>query len=141
MGLNISHGTFDRSYSTFHKFRTIVAHLSGFPPLELMEGFYQNGDAMNDPFFMLKNEFRISKIKERLPIKWDLFQHHPISELLYHSDCDGKISYGKAKKIGDHIRSLVEKLPEEWKDWEGIFVQFSDGCDRAYSEKKPLIFR
>lgn len=41
MGLSISHGAWMGSYSAFTAWRKRIAQVAGFPPLELMEGFYK----------------------------------------------------------------------------------------------------
>ena len=44
MGLDTSHNAWHGAYSAFMTWRKKIAHLAGFPPLELMEGFYYEND-------------------------------------------------------------------------------------------------
>lgn len=102
MGLDISHGAWHGAYSAFMTWRTKIAEVAGFPPLELMEGYYS--EQHHHPFTLLDYDYpkgdelamsSVRRIRERLPIKWDLFESHPLTELLTHSDCGGQITYGK----------------------------------------------
>lgn len=106
MGLKISHNTWDGAYSAFMTWRTKIAFLAGFPPLELMEGYYFKEN--HNPFTLLDYKypngdeldmFALRLIQQRLPIKWDLFGNHPLVELLTHSDNDGYIITASAIKL------------------------------------------
>lgn len=150
MGLTISHGTFDRSYSTFHAFRKMVARTAGFPPLELMSGFYINdGSVSSNPFSGIQFSpdkdawyFRpILDIQKQLPISWGQFGNKPLIEFLSHSDCDGFINYGMAGRLANELEKLMPELHEEDKGWIEIMEQFIDGCRLAHSKKERLIFR
>lgn len=150
MGLTISHGTFDRSYSTFHQFRKMIARTAGFPPLELMSGFYQNdGSVSSNPFSGLQFSpeksawyFRpIMDIQKQLPISWEQFGNKPLVELLSHSDCDGFINYGMAGRLANELEKLIPELSEEDKPWTELIHQFIDGCRLANSKKQKLEFR
>lgn len=153
MGLDISHDAWHGAYSAFMTWRIKIAEVAGFPPLELMEGYYFEDN--HNPFTLLDYRYpngdeldmaSLRRIRQRLPIKWDLFAGHPLTELLTHSDCDGFISYGKCKKIADALEELLPLLPDENAgghigDWKAKTKQFIEGCRAAYAEKKRLEFR
>lgn len=153
MGLDISHGAWHGAYSAFMTWRIKIAEVAGFPPLELMEGFYYKTDSSN-PFSSLDYAYpkgdelamsAVRRIQKRLPIKWDLFLNHPLTILLSHSDCDGHINWSACKKIADELTKLLPYLPDEdagghvgkWKDKTQTFI---DGLMKAYNAKEKLIF-
>lgn len=153
MGLDISHNTWHGSYSSFMMWRTKIAYLSGFPPLELMEGYY---DSNNNPFILLDYKYprgdeldmsAIRRIRQRLPIKWDLFGNHPLVELLAHSDCDGYINYSKCSKIADELDKLLPLLEKEGEcgghigNWKTKTETFISGLRLAAKNKERLQFR
>jgi hypothetical protein len=150
MGLDITHDAWHGSYGSFMAWRTKIAELAGFPPLELMEGFYYE-DGINNPFTLLEHTFPnddelqmwgIIHLKKRLPIKWDLLIEHPLYELLRHSDCDGYISYTKCKKIADALEELLPLMLDDvanlWKDKTKAFI---NGLRLAYNKKQNLKFK
>lgn len=152
MGLDISHDTWHGAYSAFNLWRQQVAYLAGFPPLELMEGFY---DEDHQPFILLHHLFKsddisiypIKRLMERLPIKWDAFSNDPLSELLYHSDCDGYITYGKCGKIAKRLTELLPIIDDSLDfgghigNFKSKTLQFIKGLELANSRKEKLIFR
>lgn len=152
MGLDISHGAWHGAYSAFMTWRIKIAEVAGFPPLELMEGFYDK--ERNNPLVLLNYKYpngdelemsTLRRIEKRLPIKWGLFENHPLVPLLTHSDCDGDISYGNCKRIADALEKLLPLLPDEnggghIGNWRDKTQQFIDGCRLAYSKKQKLGF-
>jgi hypothetical protein len=152
MGLDISHNTWYGSYSAFHRWRQKIAEVAGYPPLELMEGFYSQNDS---PLILLNYKFplgdelemsRLRRIFKQMPIKWDNFKPNPLMELLYHSDCDGHITYGKCGKIANELEKLLPLLPDE--DGGGHIGNYREktktfitGLREAYKNKEKLIFR
>lgn len=151
MGLDISHDTWHGAYSAFMRWRKEIARLAGFPPLDLMEGFYIHTD---NPFTLLDYKYptgdeleyyRIRELKQYLPIKWDLFETHPLTELLYHSDCDGDISYGKCRNIADALEKLLPLMSTEpigghIGDYRSKTETFIKGLRDAHSKKEKLVF-
>ena len=153
MGLDISHNTWHGSYSSFMRWRTKISDLAGFPPLELMEGFYSDNYS---PFTLLDYRYPngdeldmsgLRRIKQRLPIRWNLFGNHPLVELLTHSDCDGYINYSKCNKIADELEKLLPLLEIEndagghignWKEKTEIFIS---GLRLAAKNKEKLKLR
>ena len=125
MGLDISHNAWHGAYGAFHRWRRIIAQYAGIP-LELMEGFYNPGDVLNDPFRRIelntlslnasdKEDLsrNIADLRAGLPIRWNLLKPRAIHELLYHSDCDGSITWRKAKKIADELSEILKLIPED----------------------------
>lgn len=153
MGLDISHDTWTGSYSAFMRWRQKIAEVAGMPPLVLMEGFYIPG-SYSDPFSELRHYFKIGGSGEnyfkswsdQLPIKWDALKPSPLHILLYHSDCDGDIKYGDAKKIADELEKLLPLLEgQDGGGHIGDYVEktkaFIAGCRLAYSKKQKLLFQ
>jgi hypothetical protein len=154
MGLDISHNTWHGAYSAFMTWRTKIAFLAGFPPLELMEGFYWPND--HNPFTLLDYKYpkgdeldmsALRRIRERLPIKWDLFGNHPLVELLTHPDCEGYINYSKCGKIADELEKLLPLLEKEEDqgghigNWKAKTETFIVGLRLAAKNKERLQFR
>jgi len=141
MGLDVSHGAWRGAYSAFMGWREKIAELAGFPPLMLMEGFYDN-----NRFLFSENDFGIAKqVKEYLPISWGCLKTDPLIELLHHSDCDGEIEWYKCGVIADRLEEILELMPDEdtgghignWKDKTQTFI---DGLIKAYVSKEDLHF-
>lgn len=120
MGLDISHDAWSGAYSSFNRWRTKIAEVSGFPELHSMQGF--GGET-----------------------EWDPFMGDPLYELLSHSDCDGQINYEDAGKIADTLQLLLPKLQGldgggHIGDYGYKTSQFIKGCRLAYILKENLDF-
>jgi len=149
MGLDISHNAWHGSYGSFMSWRKEIARLAGLPPLELMDGYY-NEDSGN-PLILLNFKYpkgdeldmsQLRRIFKRLPIKWECLNPNPLHELLYHSDCDGHINYGSCKKIADELEKLLPLMEHEEMPYSlhSLTKQFIEGCRLAHSKKQKLIF-
>lgn len=113
MGLNTSHGAWDGSYSSFNRFRVVIARTIGLD-LEKMDGFVANG------------------------ISWEGVKDD-LKYLLNHSDCDGHIPPGQCKKIAIRLREIAPLIPTD--DWvHERVLQFAKGCEMAHKQKKNLEF-
>lgn len=153
MGLDISHDTWHGAYSAFHRWRSVIAMAAGLPPLDLMEGFYSKDS--NNPLTLLNYKYPIGdeldmahlrRIFEQLPIKWESLKPMHLHELLYHSDCDGEISYGKCGKIANELEAILDKLPDgegggHIGNWRDKTKQFITGLRDANKKKQTLHFR
>ena len=158
MGLDISHNAWHGAYSAFHRWRRTIAQYAGIP-LELMQGFYEAGDVLGDPFRRIelntlslnasdKEDLsrNIADLRAGLPIQWELLKPRAIHELLYHSDCEGRITWRKAKKIADELSEILKLIPEDLEGGGHIgnvrekTQQFIDGCLAAYEAKESLKF-
>lgn len=150
MGLDISHGAWNGAYSAFHRWRCMIAQTMGFPPLDIMEGFYDD----KSDFALLDHKFdkdalemsALRRIREQLPIKWESLKPSPIIELLYHSDCDGDIPHGKLRKLADALEELLHKIPDtdgggHIGNYREKTQTFINGCRLAYSKKQKLKFQ
>ncbi len=151
MGLDCSHGAWHGAYSAFMTWRQKIAEVAGFPPLILMEGFY---DKDHDPFQLLEYKYpngdeldmwQLREVKKQLPIKWASLKPTPLFHLLYHSDCDGYLTYGQCKGIANELEKLLPLLPKEDQcghigNWRNKTQTFIDGCRLAYSKKEKLKF-
>jgi len=152
MGLDTSHGAWHGAYSAFMTWREKISEVAGYPPLRLMEGFYDTNST--NPFSLLEytypngdelDMYQIREIKKQLPIKWNNFKNTPLLYLLTHSDCDGSLTYGQCKGIADELEKLLPLLPDEDAgghigNWRAKTQTFIDGCRLAYSKKEKLKF-
>lgn len=147
MGLNISHGAFDGSYSTFNRLRESIAKYAGVPPLGIMQGFYVK-DGFRDPMLEVnllfaKDDYRVrmlNNIFDQFPIKWDSLKPSYIHELLYHSDCDGYINWKACEKIANELEKLLPLMSEDAfckERTECLII----GMRLAYSKKQKLEFQ
>jgi len=154
MGLDISHDTWHGAYSAFSSWREKIAEVAGLPPLNLMEGFYSDDNFSMNPLNMIEafsigNErvnSIISELKKSLPIRWSILKPDVLYKLLYHSDCDGKISWQVAGKLANRLKELLPLLPDEDAgghigNWREKTRQFIKGCEKAYKNKENLLFR
>lgn len=145
MGLDTTHGAWHGACSAFHRWRTEIARVAGFPPLELMEGFY-NPERFK---WELENLTEYSGIKAiftgpSLPIKWEKFRSDPLVVLLHHSDCDGDLTYGQCGKIAKRLRELLPLIDGDLGGYIGNVKEktltFIEGCELAHSNKEKLRF-
>ncbi|MBS1666522.1 MAG: hypothetical protein JST58_04020 [Bacteroidetes bacterium] len=153
MGLDISHETWHGAYSAFHAWRQEIARVAGLPPLDLMEGFYDENSS--NPFTMIdirypdkngSDVWQITKIRKSFPIKWDCLKPNPLYELLTHSDSEGYINWSKCEKIADELEKLLPLFNDEnigghignWKDKTKTFIK---GLRLAFKKKERLQFR
>lgn len=121
MGLDISHNAWHGAYSAFMRWRIKIADVAGLGNLEDYEGFSKN---LN-------------------PLVFD--KKHPLTPLLFHSDCDGYINWSELESI---IKALTELLPMlENEDGGGHIGSYTDktkafikGCELALSNKQKLQF-
>lgn len=116
MGLDTSHNAWHGPYSSFNRFRTMIAEKIGIK-LEDMEGFGGNKS--------------FSEV------------NHPIVPLLDHSDCDGELSVEECKSIVEGIDLILSDFNVK-TDEDVYFVrymkQFSDGCKLAISRNENIQF-
>lgn len=160
MGLDTSHNAFHGPYSQFNVWRHWLAEQIGIP-LELMEGFYYD-DAYHNPFIILNSKFPngdelemsgLRRLQKKLPLLWDAFKPSPLHKLLYHSDCDGDISYKDCGAIAKVLKELLSKIKDDSEEsrspttergcYDGMYnctKRFMEGCELAFKEKKKLLF-
>ena len=137
MGLFIKH-CWNGAYSYFDTWRKMLAHAAGYPPLELMQGFYEGHWEVLDRCDQgTRFEPSTLSLRSRLPIKWDLFEHDVLSVLLYHSDCDGIIEHKHCAPLAQRIRELVDKMPTSMQEDTRIFA---DGLIALHEECADVEF-
>ena len=95
MGLDTSHDCWSGPYSSFNRWRTIVAQAAGIT-LECMEGFGGGWSEDSTPG----------------TIKWESLPPSPLHLLLNHSDCDGHLRWEDCAAIADALEVLLPRLPE-----------------------------
>jgi hypothetical protein len=87
--LNLTHGCWWGSESTFHRWRSKLAEAAAFPPLAAMEGY---SDGPGHP--------------------WEPFAADPLTVLLNHPDNGGAIEAKDCAALADRLETLLPKLPE-----------------------------
>ena len=94
MGLDTTHDCFHGAYSRFMRWRAALAEAVSIV-LPYMEGF--SGDA---PGMLWK----------------DVMPDDPLTELLFHSDCDGILKWENAAALADRLEAIIPLLPKtgEW---------------------------
>jgi hypothetical protein len=113
MGLDFSHCDARWAYSGFKRFRNRIAEQIGFTEYDLIT-------ATDDP--------RFENIKK-----------DPIRYLLAHSDCDGHIPPGQAKKLAPRLRELVATWKDDDYDKKQA-LELADGLEIAASNGESLRF-
>lgn len=148
MGLDTSHDCWHGAYSAFHRWRQALCKAMDYPPLDLMEGFYEPGGHRDVIAFAQKGlgmRDSFADIQQCLPIKWSGLKPSPLQELLYHSDCDGEIPAELCAPIADALEELLPKLPkgEDWShigNWRDKTQQFIDGLRAASAAGEAVDF-
>jgi len=150
MGLDTTHGAWHGAYSAFNTWRMLIAQYAGYPPLELMDGYYHENDfALLEMSFPKGDEIPMSRfraIKKEFPIKWEGLKPSALQILLLHSDCEGDISPEDCKAIADALTELMEKIPEDLDcgghigNFREKTQTFIDGCMEAYKKNETLEF-
>lgn len=148
MGLDTSHGAWHGAYSAFMRWRIKICEVAGLPPLLLMEGFFDNGSPIYDPFHHYVKEGLNGTAEQYyvcLPIKWSALKPDPLHELLYHSDCEGEIPAASCGPIADSLEKLLPLLPKgdaggHIGDYRDKTQTFIDGLRKAAEANEPLDF-
>lgn len=152
MGLDISHDTWNGAYSAFMRWRREICNAAGLPPLELMEGYWQNDQPVTgNPFWRQYDEDKRlgynhdTSIWNRMPIKWECLKPSPLHELLYHSDCDGTIAWQNCKAIAGELKKVLKHLPNinaggHVGNLHDTTNKFIKGLMRAYKSREDLVF-
>lgn len=135
MGLKVSHGAFDASYSAFNRFRRfILTSIGGSYPPHKQKGLD------NDRWYwgtdmLFSNE-----------------THKGLKEFLSHSDCDGEISSEMCKIVADELESIlpyVQALEEKepatgqllaFGGYTQVTKDFIIGCRKAHHGSESLEF-
>lgn len=149
MGLDTSHDCWHGAYSAFMRWRKELAKVAGLPPLELMEGFYEPLRSSGLPTLYYGIETRhtdyLREVDSRLPIKWDALKPSPLHALLYHSDCDGEITWSECASLAKELEKLIPKLPNgdaggHIGNWRDKTAQFVKGLKAAHKAKENVEF-
>jgi len=146
MGLDTSHDCWHGAYSAFMRWRQKIAEVAGFPPLLLMEGFFERADVY-DPFkeYQEKCPNQAELYYASLPISWDALKPNPLHGLLHHSDCEGEIPTEQCGPIADELEKLLPLFPDDdggghigmWRDKTQKFI---DGLRLAASRGEAVEF-
>lgn len=159
MGLDTSHGCWSGAYSAFSRWRTKLAEVAGFPPLLLMEHFFdekewwfmtRRPDVENPKMYKTSEpecgfSFAIEQAFKTLPIPWGHFESDPLTVLLNHSDCDGTIPASHCGPLADRLAGLIDKLPDDdggghIGNWREKTQQFVDGLRAAAAAGEDVEF-
>lgn len=145
MGLDCTHNAWHGTYQAFMCWRSKLAEVAGLPPLELMDGFFNDSTL----YFGWPESSWVDKkehLEELLPIRWECLKPSPLLELLNHSDCDGNIPANRCGLIADALEDIIPLLPEDNNEgyidnWSEKTAQFVAGLRAAASAGEPLRFQ
>jgi hypothetical protein len=151
MGLDTSHDCWSGPYSAFMRWRHNIAKVAGFPPIDIMEGFYKPEILPLSGIYKEDSLIREYLQRGELPLKWEnQLGDTRLIPLLTHSDCDGEISPEDCKIILAGLEELLPKLSNENSksdnpraDYDGTYnatVRFISGLKDAISKNEPVIF-
>jgi len=118
MGLDTTHGAWNGAYSSFMTWRRNICRLAGLGNLDAHEGFGGS-------------------------IAWD--ENHPLTPLLFHSDCDGELTPIECKRIADALTELLplmdgENLGGHIGNLRDKTQTFINGCMEAFNNNEQLEF-
>ena len=143
MGLDFNNSKAHWSYSGFNRFREKLASEIGVF-LPFMEGFWNPGENSMSIIDVTKRLVGEKTIKENFfwlpqkPFKWDNIDD-PIVDLLYHSDCDGELTYEECEKIAPRLRELVKNWDDDDYDKKQALL-LVEGMENCVKEKVSLEF-
>jgi hypothetical protein len=138
MGLSTSHGCYLGSYSSFHRWRTEIGRVAGYPTEIHREDFCG-----------------IRTLKEHLTIncagfpqnyvlgEWDQLPQDPLLILLCHSDWNGRIKSEHCAPLASALEPLVPKLAgsaEDGRTDAGAAKEFIDGLRAASAAGEDVEF-
>lgn len=140
MGLRVSHGCFDGSYSGFRALRERVA-----------AAWHPNiGAWYRDTLLAVRAWAQATGVERPAPV-WprapaELVETDPLAAFLTHSDCEGQIDPTMAAAIARRLREVVTGVvttPEEramgW-DRQREILQLADGLQRAADASEFVTF-
>lgn len=169
MGLDTSHDCWHGPYSMFNRWRTWLASQIGVA-LQLQQGFgasfCRDEDFSKDDIEWLKNngKYGIAAIVENLAMLkrpkqlgylwWEDPQHEPLTILLWHSDCDGRIRWWECKPLAIRLTQIYRQTVGRdvlghggtdcrrgcYDSMRSATIRFAAGCLRAYKAREDVIF-
>lgn len=146
MGLDVSHDCWHGAYSAFSRWREKLAQIAGLPPLQLMEGFYEQG-SHRDPFFDLSQQYPnlAASYTVSLPIRWECLKPDVLYLLLNHSDCEGEIETEVCAPLATRLEDLLPLLPDaddagHIGNWRDKTQKFIDGLRDAAAKGEVVSF-
>ena len=125
MGLDTSHDCWHGGYGVFMIWRKALAHAAGLPPLDFMEGFYDDQvravfSADSGPFTWHRTMWT-----QGLPIRWSCLRPDVLYELLDHSDCDGELKAHICAPLAERLDRLYWVM-DGWKEDDPYFKRRED---------------
>lgn len=119
MGLDTSHDCWHGPYSTFAEFRRELARAAGLPPLDSMEGFAEDGRA----------------------IQWSVLKPDALIVLLNHSDCEGEIATADCLPLAVRLEELAPLMSDNvGLSFRAKTLQFAAGLRKAHAAGEPIDF-
>jgi hypothetical protein len=108
MGLTVTHDCWSGPYTSFSWWREEVAKAAGYPPLQMMEGFFDPNEVYER--LTLSEAKRIVEASSQAPLSWAPYESDPLTTLLAHSDCDGGIAAADCAAIADRLEEAKAKM-------------------------------
>lgn len=138
MGLEITHNCYGGPFSHFHRWRTEIGRVAGYPTEIRRVDF---GGVRQ-----LEENLKIDQTA--LPPnyaqgEWEHLPADPLMVLLVHSDCDGRIKADHCAPLADALEPLVPKLAgcaEERRTDAGAAKGFIDGLRAASAAGEDVEF-
>jgi hypothetical protein len=136
MGLDVSHGCFSGSYSSFSRWRNEVAKAGGYKLMKDDAGF--ESASIDWEQYGLDN-FQGS---------WAKKPSDPLLYLIVHSDCDGYLNPSHARLLADRLEAILPNISNEgtghierYGGYRKLTEQFINGLREASRLKQKVIFR
>ena len=125
MGLDTSHDCWHGGYGSFMIWRKALAHAAWLPPLDFMEGFYD--DLVKAAFIADSVPFAWHRTVwvQELPIQWECLKPDVLHELLNHSDCDGELKAYICAPLAERLDRLYWVM-REWEEDDPYFKRRKD---------------
>lgn len=128
MGLDTNHGCFNGPYSQFMRWREWVAEQVGIN-LRMMQGFFLRGidmkpftitrdqafEHMNEMFRIGPEYYDIVANVARFPYGVPWSECDPLTKLLHHSDCEGRLKWFDAKPLAYRLLNILRAAEDDTK--------------------------
>ena len=127
MGLHVTNGCWEGSYSAFAVWRNALATAAGYGVITQHRGGRVNGYGIDIPCIPWNQLGNIRTLRG----KWDYIpcdsrgNKDYLLILLCHYDCDGVIDHQHCKPLADRLEGLLDKL-EEFGDGGGHIGSFAE---------------
>lgn len=145
MGLYTTHGCWDGPYSSFSRWRNVLAELAEYQLMGPTQEEIDQGVAFPGQKYVMIEWSAISQ--GNVEGEWTRTPPDPLIVLLVHSDCDGVIHPAQARPLADRLEELLPKVeafaadPENRAGWYPHRTrQFIEGLRAAADLEEDVEF-